>query len=104
MPKLLLSNGTIQEECTSRETLFSNHAITAGTSNNSSRGSNYLGIPFVNEHCESEISSCLECWYRPYLQVSLSLSLSLSHIGNMMKDLCRELTRRKILVTKNFTT
>nr|POE79191.1 disease resistance-like protein csa1 [Quercus suber] len=50
MPKLLLSNGTIQEECTSRETLFSNHAIAAGTSNNSSRGSNYLGIPFVNGH------------------------------------------------------
>nr|POE69813.1 disease resistance-like protein csa1 [Quercus suber] len=68
MPKLLLSNGTIQEECTSRETLFSNHAIAAGTSNNSSQGSNYLGIPFVNEHCGSEISSCLECWYRPYLQ------------------------------------
>ena len=102
MPKLLLSNGTIQEECTSRETLFSNHAIAAGTLNNSSQGSNYLGIPFVNGHCGSEISSCLECWYRPYLQVSLSLSLSL--IGNMMKDLCRELTRRKILVTKNFTT
>ena len=68
MPKLLPSNETIQGECTSRETIFSNQVIAAGTSKSSSQGSLYLG----------KISSSLECWFkhRPYLQVSLSLSLS----------------------------
>ena len=68
MPKLLPSNETIQWECTSRETIFSNQVIAAGTSKNSSRRSIYLG----------KISSSLECWpeHGPYLQVSLSLSLS----------------------------
>ena len=66
MPKLLPSDETIQGECTSRETIFSNQVIAAGTSKNSSRRSIYLG----------KISSSLECWpeHGPYLQVSLSLS------------------------------
>ena len=68
--KLLTSNETIQGECTSRETIFSNQVIAAGTSKSSSQGSIYLG----------KISTRLECWFNhgPYLQVSLSLSLSLS--------------------------
>ena len=67
MRMLLRYNETIQEESTSRET-FSNQVIAAGTSKNSSRRSIYLG----------KISSSLECWpeHGPYLQVSLSLSLS----------------------------
>ena len=67
--ELLPSNETIQGECTSRETIFSNQVIAAGTSKSSSQGSLYLG----------KISSSLECWlkHRPHLQVSLSLSLSL---------------------------
>ena len=74
MTKLLPSNETIQGECTSRETIFSNQVIAhsqkkviaAGTSKSSSQGSIYLG----------KISSSLECWFkhRPYLQVSLSLN------------------------------
>ena len=46
MPMVLPNNETIQKECTSRET-FSNQVISAG----------------------------LECWLKPNLQVSLSLSL-----------------------------
>ena len=66
--ELLPSNETIRGECTSRETIFSNQVIAAGTSKSSSQGSLYSG----------KISSSLECWlkHRPYLQVSLSLSLS----------------------------
>ena len=72
--KLLPSNETIQGESTSRETIFSNQVIAAGTSKSSSQGSIYLG----------KISSSLECWFkhRPYLQVSLSLSLSLNCTSN----------------------
>ena len=51
MPKLLLSDETIQGECTSRETISSNLVIAAGTSKNSSRRSIYLG----------KILSSLEC-------------------------------------------
>ena len=66
--KLLPSNETIQGECTSRETIFSNQVIAAGTSKSSRQGPIHLG----------KISSSLECWpeHGPYLQVSLSLSLS----------------------------
>ena len=69
MTQLLPSNETIQGECTSRETIFSNQVIAAGTSKNSSQGSLYKG----------KISSSLECWLKhgSCLQV-LSLSLSLS--------------------------
>ncbi|XP_050282592.1 uncharacterized protein LOC126723297 isoform X2 [Quercus robur] len=58
--ELLPSNETIQGECTSRETIFSNQVIAAGTSKSSSQGSLYLG----------KISSSLECWLKhgPYLQ------------------------------------
>ena len=68
--ELLPSNETIRGECTSRETIFSNQVIAAGTSKSSSQGSLYLG----------KISSSLECWFNhgPYLQVSLSLSLSIA--------------------------
>ena len=76
MTELLPSNETIQGECTSRETIFSNQVIAAGTSKkviaagtskSSSQGSLYLG----------KISSSLECWLKhgPYLQVSLFLSM-----------------------------
>jgi len=66
--KLLPSDETIQGECTSRETIFSNQVIAAGTSKSSRQGSIYLG----------KISSSLECWlnHGPYLQVSLSLSIA----------------------------
>ena len=66
MTELLPSNETIRGECTSRETIFSNQVIAAGTSKSSSQGSLYSG----------KIPSSLECWlkHRPYLQVSLSLS------------------------------
>ena len=59
MTELLPSNETIQGECTSRETIFSNQVIAAGTSKSSSQGSLYKG----------KISSSLEC-----LQVPLSLN------------------------------
>ena len=70
--ELLPSNETIQGECTSRETIFSNQVIAAGTSKSSSQGSLYSG----------KIPSSLECWlkHRPYLQVSLSLSLTMHEI------------------------
>ena len=67
--EFLPSNETRQGECTSRETIFSNQVIAAGTSKkviaagtskSSSQGSLYLG----------KISSSLEC-----LQVPLSLSM-----------------------------
>ena len=70
--ELLPSNETIQGECTSRATIFSNQVIAAGTSKSSSQGSLYSG----------KIPSSLECWlkHRPYLQVSLSLSLIMHEI------------------------
>ena len=76
MTELLPSNETIRGECTSRETIFSNQVIAAGTSKSSSQGSLYSG----------KIPSSLECWlkHRPYLQVSLSLSLSLNAQGLAM--------------------
>ena len=76
MTELLPSNETIQGECTSRETIFSNQVIAAGTSKSSSQGSLYIG----------KISSSLECWLKhgPYLQVPLSLSLSLNARGLAM--------------------
>ena len=75
MTEFLPSNETRQGECTTRETIFSNQVIAAGTSKkviaagtskSSSQGSLYLG----------KISSSLECWlkHRTYLQVFLSLS------------------------------
>ena len=72
MTELLPSNETIRGECTSRETIFSNQVIAAGTSKSSSQGSLYSG----------KIPSSLECWlkHRPYLQVSLSLSLTMHEI------------------------
>ena len=82
MPKLLPSNETIQWECTSRETIFSNQVIAAGTSKNSSRRSIYL----------EKISSSLECWpeHGPYLQVSLSLSLCLIYHHNNQSILLKQ--------------
>ena len=73
--ELLPSNETIRGECTSRETIFSNQVIAAGTSKSSSQGSLYLG----------KISSSLECWlkHRTYLQVSLSRSLSIARVTVM---------------------
>ena len=70
MPKLLPSNAIqekIQEKCKPEI-----HSNTAGTSRNSDRSPIYLGIPFFNGQCESKMSSSLESWFKPYLQVSLS--------------------------------
>ena len=66
--ELLPSNETIQGERTSRETIFSNQVIAAGTSKSSSQGSLYI----------DKISSKLECWLKhgSYLQVPLSLSFN----------------------------
>ena len=72
MRMLLRNNETIQEESTSRET-FSNQVIAAGTSKNSSPGSINLGLSFGNGQCGSKMSGSLECWFKPYLQVSLFL-------------------------------
>ena len=83
MRMLLPNNETIQEECTSRET-FSNQVIAAGISKNSSRGSINLGIPFGNGQYGSKMSGHLECWFKPYLQVSLSFSfVSISIISKI---------------------
>ena len=72
MRMLLPNKETTQEECTSRET-FSNHVIAASTSKNSSPGSINFSISFGNGHCGSKMSAgSLECWSKPYLQVSLS--------------------------------
>ena len=81
MPKLLPSNAIqekIQEKCTPEI-----HSNAVGTSRNSDRSPIYLGIPFFNGQCGSKMSSSLESWFKPYLQVSLSLSLSLK--GNLKK-------------------
>ena len=71
MRMLLRNNETILEESTSRET-FSNQVIAAGTSKNSSPGSSNLGLSFGNGQCGSKMSGSRECWFKPYLQVSLS--------------------------------
>ena len=76
MRMLLRYNETIQEESTSRET-FSNQVIAAGTSKNSRPGSINLGLSFGNGQCGSKMSGSRECWFKPYLQVSLFLHLYL---------------------------
>ena len=83
MRMLLPNNETIQEECISLET-FSNQVIAAGISKNSSRGSVNLGIPFGNGQYGSKMSGHLECWFKPYLQVSLLICIYIYNISNLL--------------------